>query len=189
MRGSVRLMSDPLYDGNEGSEPETKSSTKAKAATGALPVEETNLDRLKALISQKVERDVVLLEVPDREGVHLRISPNITQAQMKAWRKNAGEETKNGLDPTKFACQVIGQSCVGIEIDGQEVFDEVGNSLNFAAAEVLEMTGTTRPVPDAVRAFFGTDPHIEGAALAILESAGYGDTVDVVDPTSLSSMS
>ena len=90
MRGNVRLMSDSLYDKEEGSEPETKPPAKAKASTGALPVEETNLDRLKALIAQKVERDVVLLEVPDRKDVFLRISPNINQAQMKAWRKNAG---------------------------------------------------------------------------------------------------
>ena len=46
------------------------------------------------------------------------------------------------------------------------------------------MTGASRPVPEGVRNFFGTDPHVEGAALAILEAAGYGDTVDVVeDPT------
>ena len=136
MRDSVRLMSDPLYDGDEGSEPETKPPTKAKAASGALPVEETNLDRLKALISQKVERDVVLLEVPDRKDVHLRISPNITQAQMKAWRKNAGEETKHGLDAIKFACQVVGQTCVGVQIDGEEVFDEGGNSLNLSLIHI-----------------------------------------------------
>jgi len=184
-------MSDSLYETpNEGAadeKPPSKRVTKDLAAA-SIPKEENLLDRLKATISAKVERDVVLLEVPDRKDVLLRISPNINQAQMKAWRKNAGEETKNGLDPTKFACQVIGQTCVGIEMGGHEVFDEAGNSLNFAAEEVLEMTGTTRPVPDAVRAFFGTDPHVEGAALAILESAGYGDTVDVVDPTSLSSM-
>lgn len=183
MHGSVRLMSDPLYNEDEGSEPATKPPTKAKAATVALPVEETPLDRLKTLISQKVERTVVLLEVPDREGVHLRISPNINQAQMKAWRKNSGEETKHGLDAIKFACMVVGQTCVGVDIDGAEVFDEAGNSLNFAAPEILIMTGTTKPVPDAVKAFFGTDPHVEGAALAILEAAGYGDTIETVDPT------
>jgi hypothetical protein len=179
-------MSDSLYD--EAAEDKTSDSKptakKTKdASTGVLPVEETVLDRLKAVVSAKVERTVVLLEVPDRPDVHLRISPNITQAQMKAWRKNAGEETKNGLDPIKFACQVIGQTCVGIGIDGVEAFDEAGNSLNFAAPEILEMTNAARPVPDAVRNFFGTDPHVEGAALAVLEAAGYGDTIETVDPT------
>jgi hypothetical protein len=186
-------MSDSLYDSPDEGAAAEKSTASKKAtkdlAAAANPKEENILERLKATISAKVERDVVLLEVPDRKNVLLRISPNISQTQMKAWRKNAGEESKNGLDPTKFACQVIGQTCVGIEFDGEEVFDDMGNSLNFAADEVLQMTGTSKPVPDAVRAFFGTDPHVEGAALAILEAAGYGDTVDVVDPTNLSSMS
>ena len=103
---------------------------------------------------------------------------------MKAWRKNAGEETKNGLDPIRFACQVVGSTTVGMEGDGEEAFDDAGNSLKFAATEVLEKTGASRPVPEGVRNVFGTDPHVEGAALAILEAAGYGDTVDVVeDPT------
>lgn len=177
-------MADSLYDkADDGS-----TTAKKDTSLGVLPPEEKILDRLKALISTRVERDVVLVEVPDRKDVLLRISPNITQAQMKAWRKSSGEETKNGLDPTKFACQVIGQTCVGIEMEGKEVFDDAGNPLNFAAPEILEMTSAVRPVPDAVRNFFGTDPHVEGAALAILEAAGYGDTVDIVDPTSLSSM-
>jgi hypothetical protein len=74
-----------------------------------------------------------------------------------------------------------------MELEGEEVFDDAGNPLNFAAQEVLKMTGTTRPVPDAVRSFFGLDPHVEGAALAILEAAGYGDTVETMDPTNQSS--
>jgi len=178
-------MADSLYD----KEDDVSTTEKKTPPLGVLPPEEKIIDRLKTLISTRVEREVVLVEVPDRKDVLLRISPNITQAQMKAWRKNSGEETKNGLDPTKFACQVIGQTCVGIEMEGQEVFDDAGNSLNFAAPEVLQMTSATRPVPDAVRNFFGTDPHVEGAALAILEAAGYGDTVDIVDPTNMSSMS
>jgi hypothetical protein len=45
------------------------------------------------------------------------------------------------------------------------------------------MTSTSRPIPDCVQAFFGLDPHVEAAALAILDASGYGDDVDVVDPT------
>ena len=182
-------MSDSLYEeGAEATASDSKATPKKTkdTSTGALPPTETVLDRLKAVITAEVEREVVLLDVPDRPGVHLRISPNITQAQMKAWRKNAGEESKNGLDPIRFACQVVGQTTVGIQIEGEEAFDDAGNALNFAAPEVLEITSASRPLPEAVRNFFGTDPHVEGAALAILEAAGYGDTVDVVDPTSLS---
>ena len=146
-------MSDSLYEEGKESEASDSKSTTKKAkdtSTGALPKEDTVLDRLKQVIEAKVEREVVRLEVPDRPGVHLRISPNITQAQMKAWRKNAGEETKNGLDPIRFACQVVGSTTVGMEVDGEEAFDDAGNSLNFAAPEVLEMTGASRHVPEGV---------------------------------------
>ena len=40
------------------------------------------------------------------------------------------------------------------------------------------MTGTKRAVPDCVLAFFGLDPHVESAALSIIDAAGYGDTVE-----------
>jgi len=154
---------------------------------GAPAVEDNMLAKLTSAIQKKVERDIVHLEVPERPGVLLRISPNITQNQLKAWRRNAGEETKNGLDATKFACSVIGHTTVGILMNDEEVFDESGFPLTFSSEDVLKMTDTTRPLPDAVRVFFGVDPHIEAAALAILDAAGYGDTVDTVDPTKESS--
>ena len=171
-------MTDSLYSDD------TPEVSKVVAAASSEP---KLLDRLRETISKKVERPTVLIEVPDRPGVYIRIRPNITQHQMRNWRKQAGEETKNGLDATKFAAFVVGHNTIGIEIDDEEVFDEDGNSLNFASPIVLEMTDSDRPVPDAVRAFFGTDPHVEAAALAILEAAGYGDTVEAVDPTMRSS--
>jgi hypothetical protein len=166
-------------------EPADEKQPKAKASKTAT--EPTMLGRLKEAIQKKVERPVVRLEVPERPGVSLRISPNITQNQLKNWRKACGEDSKNGLDATKFSCFVIGHTTVGICIDGEEVFDEDGYALNFASPDVLEMTDATKPVPDAVRAFFGVDPHLEAGALAILDAAGYSDTVDTVDPTMESS--
>lgn len=161
------------------------TAPKAKQAKSepAAPPTETALSRLREVVTKKVERAVVLLEVPERPGVHVRISPNITQNQMRNWRKQAGEDSRNGLDATKFACMVIGHTTVGIEMDGEEVFDENGNEITFASPLMLEMTETSRPLPDCVRAFFGVDPHVEAAALAILDAAGFSDTVDAVDPT------
>jgi hypothetical protein len=144
------------------------------------------LKRLRTQVEKKIERATVLLEVPERPGVSIRISPNITQHQMRSWRKNAGEDTKNGFDPTKFACSVIGHTCTGIFIDGKEVVDDKGFQLTFASPEILDMTDTTRPIPECVRAFFGIDPHVEAAALAIMEAAGFSDTVETVDPTKTS---
>lgn len=106
---------------------------------------------------------------------------------MRAWRKNAGEDTKNGMDTVKFACAVIAHTTIGIVIDGETATSNDGYDLNFASPEILEMTGTARPYPDCVKAFFGIEPHIEAAAVAIMEAAGYGDTVDAVDPTMKSS--
>jgi hypothetical protein len=43
--------------------------------------------------------------------------------------------------------------------------------LVFASPSILEMTGATRALPDAVQLFFGIDPHVEGKPLAILDAA------------------
>jgi hypothetical protein len=177
-------MSETLYT-DDIPEPQ-KASKPSKAATEQAK-EQSPLQRLKETIAKKVERPEIVINVPERPGVQLRIRPNITQQQMKAWRRNAGEDTKAGMDATKFACYLVGHTTDGILIDGEEVLDDEGNQLNFASREVLKMTDTTRPVPDAVREFFGVDPHIEAAALTILDAAGYSDTVDAVDPTMTSS--
>lgn len=147
----------------------------------------TTLERLRNAVSQKIERSPQYLEVPERPGVEIEISPNITQEQMKSWRKNSGENSRNGFDSIKFACYIIASCTRGIRIDGEEVLTEDGSAVSFASPEIMEMTGTTRPVPDCVRAFFGIDPHIESAAVAIMDAAGWGDEVDTVDPTKTSS--
>lgn len=174
---SLPVMTD-TYDFTGSSKPSTTSD---KLAATSEPT--TALDRLRQELARKVERPTILLEVPERPGVSVRISPNITQHQMRAWRKNAGEGTKPGFDPTKFACYVIGNTTTGIVIDDEEVFSDEGNPLSFASPEILEMTNTTRPLPDCILAFFGLDPHVEAAALAIMEAAGYGEEVETSDPT------
>lgn len=142
------------------------------------------LDRLRAEVSKKVRRQEIFIEVPERAGVSLRISPNITQEQIKRWRKQAGEGSKDGFNPTAFACAVVGGTTRGIFINGEEAFAANGAPLGFASPEVLEMTSAARPIPEAVQAFFGLDPHVEAAALVVMEHAGYTDTVETAeDPT------
>ena len=145
------------------------------------------LSALKAVISKSVKRPDVFIEVPERPGVTIRVSPNITQHQLKSWRKNAGDETKAGMDTVKFACAVIGHCTTGISMNSEIVTDGSGVVLTFASPEILTMTNTQRPLPDCVKAFFGIEPHIEAAAVAIMEAAGYGDTVETEDPTKTSS--
>lgn len=163
--------------------PPSRSSVDPTPDTSSL----TLLDRLKMEVQRKVERPVVFLEVPERPGVKILVSPNITQEQMKAWRKNSGEASRNGFDAIKFACYVVGACTRGIYMGDEEVLSEGGAPLSFASQEILDMTETTRPIPDCVRAMFGLDPHVESAAMAILQAAGYDDDVDVEDPTKTSS--
>lgn len=143
----------------------------------------TSLQDLRTLISKKIQRPNVRIDIPERPGVAIRVAPNISQAQLKAWRRNAGEDSKNGMDTFKFASQVVASTTIAILVNGEAVLNEDGFEVNFASPEVLEMTNSTRPFPDAVRALFGIEPHVEAAAVAILDAAGYGDAVDAVDPT------
>jgi hypothetical protein len=158
-------------------------SSKESAPSASRSGEPTILDRLRTELSKKIERAEILIEVPERPGVAIQISPNINQHQLRAWRRQSGENTKNGFDPTKFACYVIGHTCTGIFVDGEEALNENGAPLSFASPEILDMTDTTRPIPECVQEFFGIDPHVESAALVIMDAAGYGDEVEQVDPT------
>lgn len=167
------------YEFSTGDTPKEERST----STSSRSTEPTILERLRKELAKKVERTEILIDVPERPGISLRISPNITQHQMRSWRKNSGENTKNGFDPTKFACYVVGHTCTGIFFDGEEALNSDGHQLTFASAEILDMTNSTRPIPDCVQAFFGIDPHVEAAALTIMDAAGYGDEVEQVDPT------
>ena len=162
------------------SEDEVKKPAKADKVEKKNEV--TLHDQLGTAIKRKVERPIVYLNVPERPDVKLIISPNITQNQIRSWRKSAGEETKAGMDALRFACMVVGSTTQGMLFGGEEVHDEDGNELTFASSFIMGMTETTRPQPDCVRAFFGVDPHVESAAVAILEAAGYSDTVDTEDP-------
>jgi len=117
----------------------------------------------------------------------IRVSPNITQSQLKSWRRNAGEERKGGMDTLKFSTNLIAATTTGILLNEVVATDDNGVEVTFASPEIMAMTNTSRPHPDCVLAFFGLEPHVEAAAVAIIEAAGYGDNVDAVDPMKRSS--
>jgi hypothetical protein len=160
---------------------EAKATTRSTTKTVKEP---TVLEQLQESLSKKVERASVFIEVPERPGITIEVSPNITQHQMRSWRKQAGEDTKAGMDATKFAAAVVGHTTIAIWVNDQPAVDDSGLAFTFGSDEILRLTNTTRPIPDCVQAFFGIDPHVESAALAILDAAGYGDTVETTtDPT------
>ena len=67
-------MSDSIF--------ENVSETPAKKPVLEKTKAPTVLDQLKEVLAKKVERDPVFVEVPEREGVTVQISPNITQHQL-----------------------------------------------------------------------------------------------------------
>lgn len=151
----------------------------AKKKTARITV----LDQLKEEISREVSRPDIEMPVPERKGVSVRFSPNISNDQLKAWRRNATNRKTEELDSIKFSCYVIGQTVTGIYFNDELVLDDEGNNITFASPVIMEMTNTDRPLPDAIRAFYAVDPHLESVALKILDYAGYGDDVDAEDPT------
>jgi hypothetical protein len=174
-------MSDELYEDTTTESAEAKAPTaKSTRTKNEAP---TVLDQLRESLSKKVQRPSVFIEVPERPGISIEVSPNITQHQMRSWRKQSGEDTKAGMDATKFAAAVVGHTTIGIYVNDEQAIDDDGVPFTFGSDEILKMTSTSRPIPDCVQAFFGLDPHVEAAALAILDASGYGDDVDVVDPT------
>lgn len=175
-------MSDELF---ETVEPQDKIESKRSTSKSTFTPPSV-LDQLKESLSKKIERPPIFIEVPERPGITIQVSPNVTQHQMRAWRKQSGEDTKNGMDATKFAASVIGHTTIGIFVNGEQAVDENGIGFTFGSDAILDMTNTNRPVPDCVVKFFGIDPHVEAAGLAILEAAGYSDSVEVVDPTKMS---
>lgn len=143
----------------------------------------TILDQLKMEISKEVTRPDIEIAVPERKGVTVRFSPNITNDKLKAWRRNCTNRKTDELDSVKFSCYIIGQTVTGIYFNDELVIDDEGNAITFASPVMMEMTNTDRPLPDAIRAFYGLDPHVENVALKILDYAGYGDDVEAENPT------
>jgi hypothetical protein len=73
-----------MTDNSLYTEPEDSKKPEPKKSLQTAKAPEVKLlDKLKDAIQKKVERPVVRLDVPERPGVSLRISPNITQHQLK----------------------------------------------------------------------------------------------------------
>jgi hypothetical protein len=140
------------------------------------------LDALRAELTRKVKRQDVYLEVPERPNMLIRFSPNLTQHQIRAWRRNSGEETKAGLDTVKFSCYVLANTCTGISINNEMVVNENGEELVFGDDAIINML-SVNTVSEAIKAIFVVEPHVESAALAVMEAAGFNDSVEQVDPT------
>lgn len=160
---------------------ESTETTKTRASKTDASRGATALDKLRERVAQDILRPEVYVEVPERPGVYLRVSPNITQDKVKAWRRASGENSKDGIDTMKFSALVIGSTTTGIMIDDVIVQDEKGNDLTFVSEDLWTMVGASRSM-EAVVKFFGIDFHVDAAAIAILEQSGLGEDVNL-DPS------
>jgi len=140
------------------------------------------LDQLKEELAKEVERSLIEIRVPERPNISIRFSPNMTQEQIKAWQRNSGSNSKRGMDGVKFACYVIGSTTSGIYVNDNLVTNNDGIAVNFASKELEDMTEMDNPF-DVIKVVFGVEAHIESTAMAIVEAAGWGEDVDVEDPT------
>lgn len=170
--------------GGDGDSADILVGTPKTAPLDVPQDEPTLLSALKNSLSKKVARPDILLEVPERPEMVIRYSPNITQHQIKQWRRNSGDGRKEGLDGVRFSCHVLANTCTGILLQGQEV-TENGAPVTFSHESVMQMLGVGK-VFDCVRETYGIDPHVEAAAIAVLDAAGFNDSVDQVDPTKAS---
>lgn len=140
------------------------------------------LAALESELSKEIERPALRVTVKEREQMAVEFDTNIGTRQIRQWRRNSGENTKNGLDSVKFAMYVVGDRCRGIYFNDKLVTNDDDVAINFASAEMREMTDADDPW-EAMKWVYGVDAHIEATALLIIEAAGYGDEVDAEDPT------
>lgn len=165
---------DAEYDLSSPAVPKAADAEVPKTTGG-----DTQLERLRGVLSKRIERPNRRIEVPERPEIELIFSPNVTQSQFKQWTKLAGEGTKkDGADSFVFACIVIAQTMRGLVIEGEEVLDENDYPITFASSVLKNMLDYQKQYPDGVKALFGVDAHVLAAASAILDAAGYGDTVE-----------
>ena len=145
------------------------------------------LSQLRAIVMEEVNLPDVEIEVKQRSGVSVVYSPNISNAQLRGWRKKCTNRKTGELDNIKFACLVVGDTAQEIHVNGDPAICDDGSPLVFNSNEFAEMIGVEKfeIVPHGIRDFFGVDAHLEATAMLILDNSGYGDDVEAEeDPTS-----
>lgn len=158
---------------------------------GDAPSEDKNsknvLSQLRAIVAEEVNLPDVEIEVKMRPGVSVIYSPNISNAQLKSWRKKSTNRKTGELDNIKFACLVVGDTVREILVNGEVATEDDGSPLVFSSKEFADMMDVdmAQIVPHGIRDFFGVDAHLEATAMLILDNSGYGDDVEAEeDPTS-----
>lgn len=140
-------------------------------------------------LSKPVELPEIEIEVRTRPGFKVRFSTEIdADKDLKRWSKASTPKGRNAeTDGIAFACVGMANLCLAISYNGVELESEDGRALTFSSPELLRQYGASR-VREVVRRFYGADPYLAATFDAVLEKAGIGEQVDVVDPTEGSSI-
>lgn len=147
------------------------------------PVEhDSDLDQLRKELLAEVA-DTVTIDVPGRPGWQAVYTTAITGEQLDKWRKGARDRKRSdGIDGVKFAGILLANTNAGIIRKGTPVQLD-GEAATVRHPEFLELLGATGAV-DAVRKLYGLDGHVDAAARAVMQAAGWGDELgDTADPT------
>ena len=141
----------------------------------------TILDRLRESLMEVVTLPPLTLKVIERPGMSVRFDTNIANATIQGWRKQSRNKSMpDEFDSLKFSSLVIANKAIAVMLDGQDVTDEQGDTVNFTSPELLKMLGVNRAL-DAVRKLYGVDGHIIQQADAILSAAGYDEVEQKAD--------
>ena len=111
--------------------PSADESATSSSAAPKSGQKVTLLDQLREEISREVTRPEIEIPVPERKGVSLQFSPNITADELKAWRRNATNRKTNELDSIKFACYVVGQKLTAFSSMTKSLLTTMATSLHL----------------------------------------------------------
>ena len=169
--------------GTSGDSTPTPPPVASLSPTTSEVDEKTLLDQLMTEVQKDVSRGPITKKVPARPSISVRFNPNLDKAQLEAWARKCGSESKRGLDVIKYSTMIIAHTCEAILINGQEVTDD-GYPITFGSDKFLAMVDGLAPIPHGIRAFYGNDAHIEALGLVIVQAAGFGEDIeDDEDPT------
>lgn len=141
------------------------------------------------------ELPALTVDVPSRDGVSLRVDPNLSVHQLQRWQKGcANNQMYGGVDNLKLACVILAHLTVDVLFHRRSsgwTFKDVEFRDMLAGAEHKRLDAEARrkgkqppkrverPKPSqAVRMLFGREPLVMQASDEVLAAAGLDEAMD-----------
>ena len=175
-------MSDFTAPGLAGTDLDEQPTEQPEPIDLSVGATSTALEDLEADL-QPVVTEPVVIPVENRPGYALRCRTDFTGKDLDKWRKLAKDKSfADGIDGVKLSSLVLGATCIAVTKHGADVLED-GRPVTFQSAAFRGMLGV-RDIDPAVRRFFGAEGKVEASARTLLNAAGWGEEVYVLDPTS-----